>query len=80
MSYQDYKRDERPQRGCWAPGSYCCQCLACGDHFIGDKRAMECADCAYNPNPPKAEFTAHVCEWIIHCFTTQTGPFARPRT
>jgi hypothetical protein len=41
------KEDQRPKRGFWAPGSYDCTCTKCGDLFIGDKRAVVCADCAY---------------------------------
>ena len=41
------KQDDRPQRGCWSPGEYMNVCLCCGEHFLGDKRAGQCADCAY---------------------------------
>lgn len=44
---KDYKRDSRPQRFGWAPGNYCATCLECDAKFIGDKRALQCADCAY---------------------------------
>ncbi len=39
--------DDRPQRLGWAPGGYVCMCSRCGRGFIGDKRAVNCADCAY---------------------------------
>lgn len=39
--------DPRPHRFGWAPGSYICKCGTCEEQFIGDKRAMTCADCAY---------------------------------
>lgn len=39
--------DDRPQRLGWAPGGYMCLCSRCESHFIGDKRAINCADCAY---------------------------------
>lgn len=42
-----YKQDFRPQRGMWAPGVYLNICIPCDAKFIGDKRAFECADCAY---------------------------------
>jgi hypothetical protein len=32
--------------GAWAPGSYTCKCLGCGDEFVGDKRALNCLGCA----------------------------------
>jgi hypothetical protein len=41
------KKDERPQKGCWAPGDYLSECFTCKNMFLGDKRAMECANCAY---------------------------------
>jgi len=40
--------DDRPPRGAWAPGDYYCTCTACGTVFLGDKRAMQCAPCAYD--------------------------------
>lgn len=51
------KISHRPSRGLWAPGNYSCQCSNCGDPFIGFKRAVHCADCAYSmtvatPLPP----------------------------
>ncbi len=39
--------DNRPQRLGWAPGGYVCRCSRCGSDFAGDKRAYQCADCAY---------------------------------
>jgi hypothetical protein len=44
------KEDYRPQLGSWAPGKYYCKCVECMDIFIGDKRAVRCADCAYGSN------------------------------
>ena len=41
------KKDTRPQKGLWAPGKYSCKCHHCDEKFIGDKRALVCADCAY---------------------------------
>jgi hypothetical protein len=44
--------DKRPQRYGWAPGSYICRCHDCKEQFIGDKRAILCAPCAYmRPDP-----------------------------
>jgi hypothetical protein len=40
--------DLRPKKGGWAPGHYTCRCCRCASRFTGDKRAWECADCAYN--------------------------------
>jgi hypothetical protein len=68
MSFAEYKRDDRSQRGAWAPGRYCCSCCDCGAKFIGDKRALECADCAYGPQKP-AQYTHHVCAWILEMFS-----------
>ena len=47
MIIKNWKEDNRPPKGMWAPGDYLCNCSKCGDLFIGDKRAMYCADCAY---------------------------------
>lgn len=50
------KQDDRPPRGWWAGGEYMNVCRKCGQHFIGDKRAGHCADCAYadSPNDPSS--------------------------
>ena len=45
--YIDAKDDKRPCNNGWCPGSYTCTCAVCRDIFIGDKRAVVCADCAY---------------------------------
>lgn len=47
LSLRDCKQDNRPQRYGWAPGNYICRCVKCEAGFIGDKRAVHCADCAY---------------------------------
>lgn len=47
VNLSDAKTDDRPQRGWWAPGNYIGTCARCKDPFIGDKRAGNCADCAY---------------------------------
>ena len=44
---QDIKVDPRPQKKLWAPGDYLRRCKSCDEEFIGDKRAIMCADCAY---------------------------------
>lgn len=41
------KTDKRPACLGWCPGEYLNQCRVCDAHFIGDKRAVNCADCAY---------------------------------
>ncbi len=30
----------------FATGSYTCKCIVCGKEFMGDKRAVQCLDCA----------------------------------
>jgi hypothetical protein len=47
FAWSEDKRDHRPRWGLWAPGWYSNTCLECGKHFVGDKRAKWCADCAY---------------------------------
>jgi hypothetical protein len=50
------KEDTREKRGWWAPGAYYCKCVKCDEQFIGDKRALWCADCAYKtPMFPNGE-------------------------
>jgi hypothetical protein len=48
---QDYDmfpdRDKRPLLGGWASGYYTGICCICKDEFMGDKRAIQCAPCAY---------------------------------
>ena len=47
--FDEYKTDTRPfipGRG-WGPGFYTCTCCRCKEGFLGEKRANECADCAY---------------------------------
>ena len=46
-----YKEDHRPPKGWWADGDYMNRCFQCGEYFIGDKRAGQCADCAYDESP-----------------------------
>jgi len=47
--------DQRPQRFGWAPGSYLCHCSTCKKKFVGDKRAITCAPCAYAAPDPSPE-------------------------
>ena len=42
--------DTREARGGWAPGVYLNRCSRCNQLFTGDKRAYECAVCAYTPD------------------------------
>lgn len=56
--YNDYKPlDKRKPRGGYAPGEYLCTCSKCECGFTGDKRAHECADCAYagSNRPPSCD-------------------------
>lgn len=48
VPFDPRKADKRPQRFAWAPGSYLCKCCHCEGRFVGDKRAVCCAPCAYN--------------------------------
>jgi hypothetical protein len=49
----DWKIDSRSPRAAWAPGDYLNRCITCRDRFMGDKRALSCADCAYSPSASK---------------------------
>lgn len=44
---KNLKEDHRPPKGGWADGDYLCHCFQCRARFAGDKRAYQCADCAY---------------------------------
>lgn len=68
MPVQQPKRDDRPPKGGWAPGNYWNRCADCGEHFVGDKRAIICADCAYHPTPKPQQHTAHIAAWLIWKF------------
>lgn len=49
------KDSKLPPIGGWAPGGYLCVCLDCNAQFAGDKRATQCADCAYAKKPFQRE-------------------------
>ncbi len=51
----DYKKDDRPKLFTWAPGEYINECPQCDEKFIGDKRAIICADCAYSYEEKESE-------------------------
>lgn len=67
----DYKHDNRPQRGLWAPGGYVNKCQTCGAHYVGDKQSLDCADCAYASPPVSATPPAQpaVVPERCKCFT-----------
>lgn len=68
-----WKEDSRPQRHGWAPGEYvhgrCVGQLCRGlqdSSFVGDKRAIICADCAYAmPDPVPVDRIGNVVESTI---------------
>ena len=47
IDFGNMKFDDRPKLKGWAPGGYIGKCSTCKESFIGDKRAITCADCAY---------------------------------
>ena len=47
IDWDNMKLDKRPKKNYWAPGDYTGKCVDCGCWFMGDKRAQQCADCAY---------------------------------
>lgn len=56
--FNNYKpAGSRPKRNGYAPGDYYARCNTCDCIFIGDKRAYECADCAYagSNRPPSCD-------------------------
>ena len=59
MNKINLEPDERPAIGGWVPGSYWQTCTQCNKTFTGDKRASNCANCAYQydeDNKDKLEF------------------------
>lgn len=47
LSILSAKKDDRGRCNGWAPGNYTNICMDCKKLFVGDKRAVQCADCAY---------------------------------
>lgn len=47
FDFENAKEDKRSRKNGFAPGMYTCKC-SCGVSFYGDKRSIECADCAYD--------------------------------
>lgn len=41
------KTDKRPKLDGWIPGVFARFCAECQESYIGDKRSLKCADCAY---------------------------------
>ena len=41
--------------GGYAPGNYISNCINCEEHFLGDKRAVQCEPCAIEMVEDKAE-------------------------
>jgi len=71
---KSFESDKRPQRYGWAPGDYMCRCHGggCKDKsdedriFIGDKRAIICADCAYAmPDPIPVDRVVDVIDGLV---------------
>lgn len=46
-----WNADTRLALAGWAPGHYLRKCFKCQLTFLGDKRALACAPCAYNDKP-----------------------------
>ena len=44
--------DKKYPIGGFAPGNYTCKCVSCKENFMGDKRAVQCEDCAKKENKP----------------------------
>lgn len=62
----EIRRDERTRKGAWAPGYYSNRCVICGEDFVGDKRALVCADCAYAEArlPRIVRMALAISEWV----------------
>jgi hypothetical protein len=61
-------RDVRPPRNGWAKGFYSRNCHMCHEAFVGDKRAITCAECAYTE--PKVT----ALKFIVTIFTELFRP------
>lgn len=67
--------------GGYAPGNYTCNCVTCKKQFIGDKRAVQCKDCAtkveeYIIGKPlddytKDKHTQEECTGFIHGYKSR---------
>ena len=69
-------RDIRPKKGAWAPGTYLGECDRCGREYVGDKRARNCAPCAYGDKADLSTLTqvggrevlaVEETNWCAHC-------------
>lgn len=50
--------------GGYAPGSYSCTCCECKKEFFGDKRAVQCYDCAVEADVAKEKEIAEIAQRI----------------
>ena len=60
------RADQRPQKDFWAPGEYLTKCTTCRQQFIGDKRAAQCAPCAYGDDKRFHQFGQQVWGMITN--------------
>lgn len=60
-----------PRIGAFAPGNYQSKCSACGGTFGGDKRALNCLNCAIDailaalPGPSKSAESGEREGWVL---------------
>jgi len=59
--------DKRPLKNGWAPGNYVGKCGTCNNKYVGDKRSIICADCAYPDEIKVNLFLANIerCNAIV---------------
>ena len=64
------KIDKRPKKDMWAPGEYFCRCFDCYEEFMGDKRSMQCADCAYEEDylKPPEKIIVDIDRWYHNAY------------
>ena len=71
-------RDKRPHRAGWARGPYQRICQECERVFVGDKRAVTCAPCAYRDAPPAdiplPHYDAQPAPVVKESLTTEPAP------
>jgi hypothetical protein len=63
------KEDNRPQKYGWAHGNYKQTSCICKEPFIGEKRAVMCADCAYSKEVADFIGTEEEVFYCPHCDT-----------
>src|SRR5688572_10235927 len=57
MSMMEHDQQNKYPIGGYAPGNYTCICCICKKEFQGDKRAVQCEECAVNAVQDESKLT-----------------------